>query len=204
MVEPNPPGAGVAPESRDWVLEFERVGSREEFTALLRGARSAGGRSIRELARAADVPASTLGGYFSGRHLPLVGRADQVVRVLERCGATGDGLIGAVRAALEKAHRAPPGTPGCGAVPPPERAERISRGREELTRTVLEALAELPAGGALVVLGAGETPLLRAEAVVLTPVGDREPARPVLPWSARLARGLGTALLCLLLLSAAL
>ncbi|WP_041836992.1 hypothetical protein [Actinosynnema mirum] len=73
-----------------------------------------------------------------------------------------------------------------------------------MARTVLEALAELPAGGALVVLGAGETSLLRAEAVVLGPVVDREPARLAPPWSARLARGFGAALLCLLLLSAAL
>lgn len=42
----------------------------DALVAALRRLRAQDGRSIRALAQAADLPSSTVGGFFSGRHLP--------------------------------------------------------------------------------------------------------------------------------------
>lgn len=45
--------------------------SPEEFGYALNLLRDQRGLSIRQVARASDIPTATLGGYFTGRHLPL-------------------------------------------------------------------------------------------------------------------------------------
>ena len=42
-----------------------------ELIAALREMRARDGRSIRALSAATGIPASTLGGFFSGRHIPV-------------------------------------------------------------------------------------------------------------------------------------
>lgn len=46
------------------------------------------GLSVRELSRRTDIPSGTLGGYFSGRHLPPVNRPEVLESIVTACGAT--------------------------------------------------------------------------------------------------------------------
>ena len=48
----------------------EHVESAAALAAALTTVRNRLGMSVRDVAEASGVPASTLGGYFSGRHLP--------------------------------------------------------------------------------------------------------------------------------------
>ncbi len=65
-------GVGDPAEIRD------SAGLAEALTQL----RVRAGRSIRDVARLTGVPAGTLGGWFSGRHQPLVGQKEQFLALL--------------------------------------------------------------------------------------------------------------------------
>lgn len=65
----------------------------ETLLAVLRGLRAADGRSIRELSADLDIPASTLGGFFSGRHIPT--HQDTWRRLLGGFGLTDEAMVGA-------------------------------------------------------------------------------------------------------------
>ena len=60
------------------------------------------------MAKAAGLPASTAGDYFSGRHLPAPGQADSLVKILAVCGEADPARLGQWTAALGRARR-PPG-----------------------------------------------------------------------------------------------
>lgn len=61
------------------------------FVGDLRRLKDGTGRSVRSLAVAARVPPSTLGGYFSGRHLPE--DADAFGRLLQVLGVDDEAQI---------------------------------------------------------------------------------------------------------------
>lgn len=55
------------------------------FAADLSELRSRAGLTIRDLSATTDIPAGTLGGYFSGRHLPPANRPEVLDQVLAAC-----------------------------------------------------------------------------------------------------------------------
>lgn len=61
-------------------------GARAELARRLTSLRRRAGLSIRGLAQTVGVPPGTLGGYFSGEHLPRVGEKGRLVRLVEACG----------------------------------------------------------------------------------------------------------------------
>lgn len=78
---PGPSTTGLAPEDEDAMI------------TALRGLREADGRSIRALSADLDIPASTLGGFFSGRHIPT--HEDTWRRLLAGFGFTDDEVVAA-------------------------------------------------------------------------------------------------------------
>jgi WD40 repeat protein len=104
--------------------------------------------TVRELASRLNVPAATLGGYFSGRHLPGPGYLDLFGSLLEACGVAGDD-IGSWLDALARARLSSDGRVARLAAPyrglEPYQAEDsdLFWGREAATGEVLERLAKL-------------------------------------------------------------
>ena len=62
------------------------IGSRSELAAALTRLRELTGLSVRDLARRVDSPVATIGGYFSGRHLPTVAQSAVFFRLMAACG----------------------------------------------------------------------------------------------------------------------
>ncbi|CAO5161211.1 WD40 repeat [Frankia sp. AiPs1] len=63
-----------------------RIRTKKDFGRALTDLRETAGLSVRDLARAVDVPSGTVGGWCSGRHLPTVAQQDLLLRLLEVCG----------------------------------------------------------------------------------------------------------------------
>lgn len=59
--------------------------STAAFARDLSGARLHAGKSIRQVSRASGIATATLGGYFSGRHLPPANRPEVLTTVLAAC-----------------------------------------------------------------------------------------------------------------------
>lgn len=57
-----------------------------DFATALTILRLRAGMSVREVSRATDIPSATLGGYFSGRHLPAATQPDVLARLLGALG----------------------------------------------------------------------------------------------------------------------
>src|SRR6266851_3056779 len=120
-----------------------RIATQQDFGRELTLARRRAGLTVREVARAAGIPASTAGDYFSGRHLPPPSQPDSLPRILAACGVTDLGLLREWASALVRVRRAP-GRRAVGASAPyrglasfePEDAEWFF-GREELTAHLL-------------------------------------------------------------------
>lgn len=64
------------------------MSSKEDVGRALTALRLAAGMSIREVSRQLDVPSATLGGYFSGRHLPPLTQNQLLRRLLSALGVT--------------------------------------------------------------------------------------------------------------------
>ncbi len=60
----------------------------EEFAGALTALREAGGLSVRQVSRGCGVPSATLGGYFSGRHLPNATQLPVLDAVLTALGVS--------------------------------------------------------------------------------------------------------------------
>lgn len=82
----------------------ENVESAAALAAALTAVRNRLGMSVRDVAQATGIPASTLGGYFSGRHLPPLTQPSVFASVLSALripdvdvGAWRDALIRAAR-----------------------------------------------------------------------------------------------------------
>ena len=93
-------------------LDVEAIATRQEFAEALTAVRERAGLTVREVARTAGVSASTVGGYFSGRHLPPL-RPDGGVRaVLRACGVVDPAELDTWQRTLARIRRAPGPRPG--------------------------------------------------------------------------------------------
>jgi WD40 repeat protein len=170
----------------DDVPDPDRVATQQDFGRQLTAIRTRAGLTVRQVARAAALPVSTTGDYFSGRHLPPDGRPEQLSGILRACGETDPAELARWTSALQRARRPPGRRPG-GADAPYRGLARFERedarwffGREDVT-DLLAALAEEKKPQPLILVGpsgAGKSSLLRAGlAPRLTgPVGLVEPA----------------------------
>jgi transcriptional regulator with XRE-family HTH domain len=87
-----------------------RITGPQDFGRELSLARQQAGLTIREVARASGIPASTVGDYFAGRHLPPVRQPELLTRVLAACGVTDPERADRWQEALTRIRR-PPGRP---------------------------------------------------------------------------------------------
>lgn len=158
--------------------------SAAELAAGLTEVRHRARFSIRALSRATDIPPATLGGYFSGRHLPAMNQADVLVEVLEVLGVTDPDRTELWVEALGRARqdsrvrRAPVTSPYRGLESFGEEDGALFFGREA-TVSALEARLTALAGsdrvGLLAVVGpsgSGKSSLLRAGLVPRLRQGD--------------------------------
>jgi WD40 repeat protein/transcriptional regulator with XRE-family HTH domain len=67
----------------------DEIATAEEFGAALTQLRERAGLSIRQVARATNIPNATLGGYFSGRHLPPPTQPQVLTALLDALGVEG-------------------------------------------------------------------------------------------------------------------
>jgi hypothetical protein len=90
------------------VPEPDQIVTQQDFgQALTLLLRSRAGLTVRQVARASGLPASTVGDYFSGRHLPATGQAGSLHRILVACGETDPVRLGAWTDALGRVRRQP-------------------------------------------------------------------------------------------------
>jgi WD40 repeat protein/transcriptional regulator with XRE-family HTH domain len=156
----------------DLFSRLNAIRSRREFADELTKLRERAGLTVREVARAVDVPDSTIGGYFGGAHLPALRPADQLTAILRACGVRdeeqltlwSETLIRLRRAPGRRSEKAPVPFRGLESFQPAD-AEWFC-GREDLTAIVRRrCLASPRHGGVLVVVGpsgSGKSSLLRA------------------------------------------
>lgn len=161
------------------------IDSGGQFAAALTALRLDAGRSIRDVARETRIPSATLGGYFSGRHLPPTTQPQQFELLLAGLGVRDPDEVAQWRAALLRARRSgparvvgPSGAPvgdgalGCpyrGLEPFTDRDAALFFGREAV---VDDLVAEVEARGAgasrprvVIVVGSsgsGKSSVLRA------------------------------------------
>lgn len=79
--------------------------TREDFATHLGLAKQQAELSVRRLAKRTGIPSSTLGGYFTGEHLPALEPADQLDRILRAMGIDRRGDLALWRSALRRARR---------------------------------------------------------------------------------------------------
>lgn len=161
-------GAGREPDP-------DRIGTPQEFGRQLTLPRHRAGLTVRQVVRAAGLPASTAGDYFSGRHLPPPGQADALASILAACGETGPGRLAAWTAALDRVRRPPGKHMASGDAPyrglaslGPQDAPWFF-GREDVTERLVELATGWGTGAGtglpLIVVGpsgSGKSPLLAA------------------------------------------
>src|SRR5215472_10637219 len=103
------PVSDESPEAgQDRRPDPDRIATPQEFGRELTLLRHRADLTVRQVAKAAGLPASTTGDYFSGRHLPAPGQAESLVKILAACGETDPDRLGQWTAALGRARR-PPG-----------------------------------------------------------------------------------------------
>ena len=143
----------------------ERIATQADFGRELTALRERAGLKIREVSKAAKVPVSTAGDYFSGRHLPT--DRQQLLRILEVCGENDAGRIAQWEMALTRARR-PPGrrtnNPYRGLARFEPEDARWFFGREDVTELLVTMAAESSPVPLMLVgpSGAGKSSLLRA------------------------------------------
>lgn len=147
-----------------WV-EPARIRSSAEFGDALTALRLESGLTVRAVAKAVGVPVSTLGGYFSGRHLPPATRPDVLDSVLDALAVPAElcpGWHEAVRRLSRRGTGADSPFPGLRAFEERDRAN--FHGREALTARLTQ-LVTGSAGEIVAVVGpsgAGKSSLLNA------------------------------------------
>jgi len=94
-------------ESGQVAADPERIATQQDFGRELTAVRSLAGMTVRQVARAAGLPISTAGDYFSGRHLPGNAQPEQLIRLLQTCGVTDAAEQARWLDALRRARRSP-------------------------------------------------------------------------------------------------
>jgi WD40 repeat protein/transcriptional regulator with XRE-family HTH domain len=177
----------------------DRIATHQDFGRELTAVRTRAGLTVRQVARAAGLPNSTAGDYFSGRHLPADGRPEQLLGILRACGETDPDLVARWESARQRARRPSGRRPG-GAQVPYRGLARFERedsrwffGREDVT-DLLVTLADEDKPLPLVLVGpsgAGKSSVLRAGLIprLAGPVTLLEPAAaPLAALRARAAK----------------
>ncbi|MFL6129541.1 MAG: helix-turn-helix domain-containing protein [Mycobacteriales bacterium] len=163
------------------------IATREQFALQLTLVRERAGLTVRDVAKVVGVPDSTVGGYFSGRHLPPIKPPTLLQEILGACGVTDAATVQEWSAALSRVRRVPGRRPATAPVPyrglesfQPEHAEWF-HGRDQLTDALVGRLQAFCARGtgALVPLvgpsGSGKSSLLRAGLVAAVRAGALAP-----------------------------
>ena len=172
------PGEGQSPG----VVDPREISTRQEFADKLSLLKDQAGLTVREIASKAGVPASTLGGYFAGTHLPPVKMSDLLPRILSVCGVDNAAEAERWLAALARVRRAPGRRPADALAPyrgleafQPQDAEWFF-GRQRLTGVLVDQLRDqYRHGGLLAVVGSsgsGKSSLLRAGLIPAIRNGD--------------------------------
>ena len=91
-----------------------RITSQQDFGRELTLARRQAGLTVRQVARASGIPASTAGDYFAGRHLPPAGQPELLPEILAACGITDEAETERWLEALSRIRRAPGRRPARG------------------------------------------------------------------------------------------
>jgi WD40 repeat protein/transcriptional regulator with XRE-family HTH domain len=163
-----------------------RIVSQRDFGRELTLARRRAGLTVRQVAKASQTPASTVGDYFAGRHLPPPSQPELLPRILAACGVTDAAEVERWLAALGRVRRAPGRRPAPGQAPyrglasfQPEDAAWFF-GREELALHLARLATGAAAPGVPLAVvgpsGSGKSSLLRAGLVPRLRAGS--PARP--------------------------
>ena len=149
----------------------ERITTREELAAALTALREHAGLSVRDVARAAGVPVATVGGYFSGRHVPPASAAEQLRCILTACGVTERDRALAWLEAVRRVRRVPGRRAADAPVPyrglasyQPDDAEWFF-GREQLVDSLVARVLRPKVQAPVVVVGpsgSGKSSLVRA------------------------------------------
>jgi WD40 repeat protein/transcriptional regulator with XRE-family HTH domain len=154
----NVPAAGGSPDP-------DSIQTAADFARALQALREQSGLSIREVARLTGGQRSTVGGYFSGQHLPL--DRELLTRLLTVCGEIDPALIERWRLALIRVRRRPrrrTEAPYRGLARYEEADARWFFGREDVT-DLLVSLGTTPSELPLLLIGpsgAGKSSVLRA------------------------------------------
>jgi WD40 repeat protein/transcriptional regulator with XRE-family HTH domain len=135
-------------ESGQVAADPDRIATQQDFGRELTAVRTHAGLTVRQVARAAGLPVSTTGDYFSGRHLPGNAQPDQLIRMLQACGVTEEAEQARWLDALRRARRSPgrkvpADAPYRGLARFEPEDARWFFGREEIA----DRLAELAGGG---------------------------------------------------------
>jgi WD40 repeat protein/transcriptional regulator with XRE-family HTH domain len=173
--QPDPAAPPADPRQPD----PRRIGTQLDFGRELTLARQRAGLTVREVARAVGIPASTAGDYFAGRHLPPPSQPRLLPKILQVCGETDPARVSDWVSALNRIRRGPGRRPAAAPVPyrglasfQPEDAAWFF-GREDLTaRLVRLATAAAAPEVPLIVVGpsgSGKSSLLRAGLVPSLP-----------------------------------
>lgn len=164
------------------VVDPREIGTRQEFADQLSLLKDQAGLTVRDIAAKARVPASTIGGYLAGSHLPPVKMSDLLPRILSACGVDDAAEVERWLAALARVRRAPGRRPADALVPyrglksfQPEDAEWFF-GRRRLTGSLVGQLRDQHAHGGLLAVvgpsGSGKSSLLRAGLIPAIRDGD--------------------------------
>ena len=156
-----------------------RIASQPDFGRELTLARQRAGLTVREVARAVGIPASTTGDYFAGRHLPPPSQPGLLPRILRVCGETDQAQLSDWMSTLNRIRRGPGRRPAAASAPyrglasfQPEDAAWFF-GREAITaRLVALATGAAAPGAPLIVVGpsgSGKSSLLRAGLIPALP-----------------------------------
>ena len=179
-----------------------RIASQQDFGRELTLARRRAGLTVRQVARASGVPASTAGDYFAARHLPPASQPELLPQILAACGITGEAEVERWQDALGRVRRAPGRRPAHAQAPyrglasfQPEDAAWFF-GREELALHLVRLATGAAAPGLPLAVvgpsGSGKSSLLRAGLVPRLRAGspawpDGRPVVLITPGEAPLA-----------------